>query len=803
MTHAGPGAPTGLIDRPMAARVPGTVHLDLQAAGAIPDPLLDRNEEHLHWIGLSDWSYTVPVTVDPAGFERVDLVFDGVDTVAEIRWDERLLGSAANMHRPHRFDITDLIGPTPGRLRVDLRSPVQAALDSQDRFGVYPHTEHHPYNQLRKMACNFGWDWGPDVATVGLWRPVRIECWSVARLAAVRPSTGLGPGGGRLRLDVDLEWAGAGDCRLTATVAGVRVETSVPAGTRTVRLDLEVPEAEPWWPRSLGPQPLYEVTIDLATDQGLALDRTRRMVGFRTVLVDTTPDQSGSRWAILVNDTPVWVRGANWIPDDVFPCRVGPERYRERIEQACEAGIDLLRVWGGGIYESDDFYEVCDRLGVMVWQDFLFSCAAYPEHDELTTEIEAEVRAAIDRLMGHPSLVLWNGNNENLWGRLDWGWEEPLAGRPWGAGYYYDLLPRLLGELDPDRPYIPGSPYSSPHLSTIHPNDPRHGVMHIWDVWNTRDYPGYRDYDPGFVAEFGFQGPPTWATLVEALGDERLDPDSPGLAHRQKAADGMRKLHRGLEAHFRAPETFDDWHFLTQLNQARAVSTGIEWFRSRHRCSGSVMWQLNDCWPVISWAAVDGGGRKKPLWYALRRAYADRLVTIQPEGDGLNAVLHNLGGETWSAETRIRRVGADGRVLADETHTVEAPPGALIHLPIGPDLARPRDETAELLVADVGGLRSIWTWVPDHGLRLPPGRIEVAAEERGEGVVVTVRAETIVRDLCLFVDRIDGRAEVDEMLVTLLPGETQDFVVSGVGSDSISRLTEKPVLRHLEDSLSP
>lgn len=318
----------------------------------------------------------------------------------------------------------------------------------------------------------------------------------------------------------------------------------------------------------------------------------------------------------------------NWIPEDVFPSRVTPERYRRRLEQAAAAGVDLVRVWGGGIYEDRAFYDICDELGLMVWQDFPFACAAYPEGEPLRSEIEAEARENVVRLMPHPSLVLWNGNNENLWGFKDWDWEPALAGASWGEAYYLDLLPRITAETDPTRPYWAGSPWSGSW--EVHPNDPGHGTAHSWDVWNREDYTGYLNEVPRFVAEFGWQAPPAYATLRRALSDRPLTPDSPGMLHHQKAEDGNGKLDRGLAHHFAPPADFDTWHYLTQLNQARAVATGVEHWRSHWpRCAGTILWQLNDCWPVTSWAAIDGDGREKPLYHELKRLYADRLLTLQ------------------------------------------------------------------------------------------------------------------------------------------------------------------------------
>ncbi len=249
---------------------------------------------------------------------------------------------------------------------------------------------------------------------------------------------------------------------------------------------------------------------------------------------------------------------------------------------------------------------------------------------------------------------MWNGNNENLWGHEDWGWKAELGDLTWGRGYYLDVLPRLLARLDPTRPYSPGSPWSFDE--SRHPNDPDHGTMHVWDVWNREDYTVYRDYRPRFVSEFGYQGPPSWATLTRSLHDEDLGPDSPGMRAHQKAEGGDLKLARGIAPHLPVPADpvadIEDWHWAMQLQQAHAVAFGIEHFRSWHpRCAGTVVWQLNDCWPVTSWAAVDGDGRRKPLWFALRQAYADRVLTIQPRDGGLALVAGNDTDERWTVRS--------------------------------------------------------------------------------------------------------------------------------------------------------
>ncbi|GLW48290.1 beta-mannosidase [Streptomyces sp. NBRC 14336] len=752
--------------KPLPAAVPGCVHTDLLAAGVVPDPFLGRNETEVAWVGRRDWTYERDLDA-ASGAEQTDLVFDGLDTVAEVLLDGRLLGRTRNMHRSYRFDVTGLAG----RLSVRFRSAYAEAEAVRDRLGERPAAYAEPFAYLRKMACSFGWDWGPTLVTAGIWRPVRLEHWSTARISRVRPLVTVEPGLGRVELAVDVERTRV-EAPLTveASAGGVRARAEVDGARGTVHLD--VPSPRLWWPRGYGEQALYDVELTLLHGDE-PLDVWRRRVGFRSVDLDRSPDAHGTGFTFVVNGERLFARGVNWIPDDVFPSRVTRDRYRERLGQAAEAGVDLVRVWGGGIYESEDFYDACDELGLMVWQDFPFACAAYPEEQPLRGEVEAEARENVVRLMPHPSLVLWNGNNENLWGFWDWGWEERLAGESWGEGYYLGVLPRVVAELDPTRPYTAGSPWSGSWER--HPNDPAHGTHHSWEVWNREDYTRYRADVPRFTAEFGWQAPPAWATLRRALPGEVLAPDSPGMLHHQKAADGNGKLRRGLERHFAFPEgDFDRWHYLTQVNQARAVATGVEHWRSHWPvCAGTVLWQLNDCWPVTSWAAIDGDGRPKPLYFELRRLYADRLLTLRPEEGGLVLAAVNQGAGVWSVEVRLRRMSVDGAVLGEASVPVVAGRRAVGLVAVPRELVPAGAK--EFLVADADGLRALRFPAPDREIPYPRPEFEVAVVPGG----VRVTARTLVRDLLLQADRLDPDARADRGLVTLLPGEEVTIGVSG------------------------
>ncbi|RDH96840.1 beta-mannosidase [Curtobacterium sp. AG1037] len=817
---------------PVEAVVPGCVHTDLLHAGWIPDPFDGDGEAATQWIGDTVWRYRRTFTWDGTSAEhrdgtntaeRHDLVAEGLDTLATIELNGLVVGTTANQHRSYRFPVGHLLRPGDNELVVTFDAPVPAAVRlSEQHGGELPHVNHHPYNALRKNASNFGWDWGVDVATSGIWRSIGIESWTGVRIASVRPLVDVDGSTGVLTAHVDVEHAGTSggfrqhigsapqvaasastglEARITVSGHGTSVTGSGPvtggraAGSAAVRLEL--PDVAVWWPRGHGEQPLYDVRVEVGDDVWTG------RVGFRTVTLDTSADAGGAPFLLRVNDEPVIVRGANWIPDHAYLTEMTPERYAERIDDAVEANVNLLRIWGGGIYESDDLYDRCDELGVLVWQDFLFACAAYAEEPWLADEVEPEVREAVTRLSPHPSLVVWNGNNENLVAYAEWGWRPSLVGRTWGNGYYRSLLPAVVAELDPTRPYTPGSPFSFDEY--LHPNDDRNGSVHIWDVWNTKDYTAYADWHPRFVAEFGYQGPPAWSTLTAVVHDEPLDSDGHEMLVHQKAHEGNRKLADGMRGHLPEPRSIEDWHWAAQLNQAHAIRFGMDWFRSRTPDNtGMVVWQLNDDWPVVSWALVDHAGHRKPVWYAVRQAYQPVLATVQPseEGTGTEVVVVNAGAGAVTDDLVVERRSFDGTVLASTSTSVKVAPADAVRVPLPVEVGRSEDPAGEVLVVTgtASGRRvHDLAEVVDQRLARRPFTTEV--ERTDDGARVTVTATGYVRDLSLFPDRLVSTARVDDGLVSLLPGEHVVFTVTRAAGIDADALVGPLVLRHAGDLL--
>ena len=867
------------------ATVPGEAALDLLNAGLIDEPFDGDNETRQQWIGDIDWRFTCTFDWHDDGATRHDLVAGGLDTVADLRLNGRPVGHTENCHRSYRWDVRDLLHEGGNTLEVVFASPVRESDRREQELGYLPHTEHHAFNQLRKPSYSFGWDWGIDVANAGIWRPIGIESWSGVRFAAVRPLVDVDRrGNGVLTVEVEIEREGAGRVmsagdshRQTAVAVAVAVRghgadvtgsVVVKPGTTRAAVILDVDDVERWWPLGYGEQPLYDVDVTAsvtAGTDGVPVDRPSDAapqaawsgrVGFRTVRVDTAADDEGRPFQIYVNDVPVHARGYNWIPDDAYISRVSHADYERGVRDLVESNSNMVRVWGGGIYESDDLYDLCDERGVMVWQDFMLACAAYGEDAFTKAEIEAEAREHINRLACHPSLVVWNGSNENYVAHAEWGGNKQAvraddlpAGeygygqKPWGEAYYREVFPALLAELDPTRVYIESSPMSfTPYTAANLDTD---GTMHIWDVWNRVDYRKYAEYRPRFADEFGYQAPPAWSTLTGAVHDELLDPFGTQMLVHQKASGGNIKLARGMRGHLTPGHINDvsanadgtrnwliptdtwadieDWHWACQLQQAQAIRFGVEYMRSIEPVNaGALIWQLNDDWPVVSWAAVDFNGHRKPLWYASRDFFTPRLATIQPRISAQAREDHNWEGvdvatydhlalavlndtrEAVATTWTVRRMTLGGETLAEGSFEVALGPVDHRDVPLPADLAAFGDPANEILVAtpadpSLGFARTVYNpaEVIDQNLSADP--VTVAVEATGDGYDLTVSAKAYARDVFCMVDKVDPQARIDGGLVTLLPGESVTWHVACGAVADPSAFAAAKVMRSAND----
>jgi len=762
---------------PYEASVPGCVHDALLAAGAIPDPDSPGGEEAQAFIGRTDWTWKATIEVDEALLKEshVALVFDSVDTVGDVLLNGERVGETASQFVPCRFDVRSQLRPGRNELVVELRGTLREAERLEAEHGERPVNADGawgPYSQLRKSACNFGWDWGPCCPTCGFAGDVRIEAWSGPRITAIRPHVlSIEDGSAHLAVDVDVEHAGENVTR-HLVVRGPDGKT-LAATSGAGRLEVELDDPPLWWPRGFGDQAL--VTLDIRLDDG---DACSVRTGIRTAEIDQGTDEG---FTIRVNGVPVFCRGANWIPSRLFPHAQTMEDVRPLLEAACEANMNMIRVWGGGLYEPDWFHALCDELGLMVWQDFMFACATYPEHDEFKALVEEEARTQVARLSSHPSIVLWCGGNEDILAWHGWGWRERLAeGTAWGLHYWERLLPSVCGELDPTRPYWVESPYSGSTMCD--PNDPDRGDRHTWDC----KIEGYRDLVPRFVSEFGHQGPPTGRSIEEALR-RPLDACRPvDLATRQRAWGGDQvQYDTHLEGWFGpdlASGPFEAWMWATQLLQARAMFIGCTWLRANTpRCSGALIWQLNDVWTGHSWSLLDVHHRRKPVFHAVRRAFAPDLLAIEPVDGLLSVVLVNDSPEAIEHEARIARVGFDGSLREETTCALSAPAhGGRCVLPVPDDIAPPGDGTRELLVVTMLDKAAHWFFARDIELDYPECSLALDIEQQGSSAAIGLRAGSLVRDFWIRADAIGPEATVDDGMFTMLPGEHAQVTMHGI-----------------------
>lgn len=770
----------------LKAEVPGSVHTDLIAANLIRDISIDGKESDQQWLWKTDVTYRTRVSKVPSS-GTVELVFYGIDTVADIYVNGKKKSSVKNMHRTHVVNVTEEIQMGDIDVEVRIHAPLNDAEKHVAELGLYPRPYDMPYNYQRKMACSYGWDWGPITISSGLWKDVELRIWNRAHLDEVGVNTSI-------ERNVPVI---SGNFKVVGNANETDVRISIFDGKNIIKTfdvaasagrfnDVEVEKADLWWPRGRGDQKMYHCAIELIED-GEVIDSTERRIGFRKVELDTSDIGEDQLFALRVNGERLWIRGANWIPDDPFPTRVTLDRYRQRLNDMLEVGITGIRIWGGGIYESEDFYNLCDEEGIVVWQDFLFACAAYPETSDMFVEVEREVSEAALRLESHPSLIIWCGGNECIEGFQYWGWPPLLDGKPWGETFYRKTIPTVLSGIDKSRPYIPGSPFST-HSDDV--KSFQSGTNHIWDVWNERGYERYEEYSPAFAAEFGFNGPGSWLMLTRAIGKDNLDSRDPDLAIHQKAFDGMDKIAAGLLRELKNPPVEGHaWYFAAQLLQARAVQTGLKHFRSLYeRCSGTILWQFNDMWPAISWAVLDYTGHRKLAWYAMQEAYRPRAVILTRPDFQMPLTLINDTAEAWNTPVELSLINSKGEVIENASVNLEVEPYSSKRFDTHALLPSLKDaDNLTFVCVDAGGIRTARRASMEPAEGVLPNNITSSIEVYGNFARVTVSSNHFVHELCLMPEILVEGARVDKQFVALLPGEATIFEIKAPTSLEILR----------------
>lgn len=802
----------------MPATVPGDVHLDLLANKKIPDPFYRDNGSSLQWIEKAGWEYQVVFQATPALLARshVDLVFNALDAVCQVTLNGVQILSANNMFRIWRIPARAHLHTGSNTLHVVFPSPIDAAAAAatSDPFRLSSKTEDKTY--VRKAAYEYGWDWGPRFVTSGIWRPVELEAWDKVRIAefAVRQRD-VSREVAHLDAEVEIEAANDGPAKVNLSYddngrpVTIAVTMNVHAGMNVIDLPVEIRQPKLWYPAGYGDQPLYEFTAQVGIGSQAAASRTVR-TGLRSIELRRQLDQSGRSFEFVVNGIPVFAKGANVIPFDSFPNRVTSAGQRQILEAARDANMNMIRVWGGGYYENDEFYEICDELGLMVWQDFMFGNDWQPGTYAFKQNIEAEAEDQVRRLRNHPSIVLWCGNNETEMA-FNWGprpslpadvrlliWQDYLT-------EFSGILPGVVARLDAETPYWPSSPSSDYEaVSPIFHS----GDEHIWDVWHGLvPFSTYETHHPRFVTEFGFQSFPEMRT-IEAFTEpaDRSSIFTPVMLAHQKNADGNSIIQQYMQRDYPAPKDFASFLYVSQVLQAEGIKIGAEYFRrSRPETMGALFWQLNDCWPVASWSSIDYFGRWKALQYYARRFFTPVLVSPQLESGSVKIYIVSDKTASISARLRVRLMDFDGKVLLDESNAVDVAPLAskvYLNWPLKKlSDAGGADTSRVVVVADLmaGGSeisRNLLYLAPVKDIHLRQAQLRV--ESSGAKGIYTIRITSPVLARSVYLSFGDLDVKLSDNYFDLLPGETAD--IQAQSSATLDALRKQMAVISLRDA---
>jgi len=801
----------------LAAEVPGCIHTDLLRHALIEDPYYRTNSTEMEWIDRRDWEYrtTFEVARELLEREHLELVFEGVDTYANIYLNDALILQTDNYFLEWSVSVKSLLQKGENTLRVHFYPAMERGLEKLQ-------ATDHPMNKIplnsnimgglsekknafftRKPGYQFGWDWTHKFVSVGLRSPVRIRAWDAARIEQVQV----------IQHELSDDQAQlTGICSVLASEAGMatvqlvnpvdetpyataRVELQ--PGENQIRLPFVIEQPRRWWTNGLGEAHLYPLSFRLNW-KGHEVARQEERIGLRTVRLVREPDMLGQTFYFELNGVPVFMKGANYIPQDNFLNRVTEADYEALIRSVVDANMNMIRVWGGGIYEQDRFYELCDEAGILVWQDFMFGGGVmYPATDDYLDNVSREVEQQIKRLRNHPSIALWCGNNEVYEALKNWGWARHFTEAEWDriwSDYYRlfnEVIPELVGTFDPRRDYWPSSPLSD--WDEVAMWDGFAGDIHYWDIWffnapfektNTRH--------GRFNSEYGFQSFPEMATIRKFSRAEDWDIDSEVMRHRQKSYVGNQQIRNYMEMYYQVPDEFAHFVYLSQVLQAYGVERSIENHRKHMPvCMGSLYWQLNDCWPAISWASLDYYQRWKALHYRVREAFKP-VITVPERQDGLVNV-YVVSDRLSPAEVTLEMSLMDfsgNRFWDERVDTTLLPNNSRSYFTIAQDeLLGGHDPATVMLVIEVKQGdelldQGILYFERPKNLHLPTAEIDIEVREDEAGTFLRLRADQLAKDVHL--SMAAGEAFFGDNYFDLLPGATYDVRIEVDGDPAIT-----------------
>lgn len=739
--------------------LPGDGVSALAKAGVIPDPYWGRNEYDCRWVSERDWVARRSFVHDGSA---AALVVDGLDTVAEVRLNGVLVLSAANVHRRWRVDVSASLRKGENVVEIHFRSPVREALARAARMPFpIPYQQVNGAiafnNMLRKQQCDFGWDWNIALGIFGVSGGVRLE--PVApRIADIVVTQAHRAGVAEVTLAVEAE----GLAEVTGRLCGVEATAAVRNGV--ARLTLTIPNPKLWWPAGQGAQVLHDLVV---TGGGATANRR---IGLREMRLVSEPDAAGRSFGVQVNGRAVFAKGANWIPADALFGRITPDAVRGLLQSAVDANMNMIRIWGGGRYEPDWFYDLCDELGLMVWQDFMFACHLYPSTPEFLAEVDAEVRDVVGRINHHACLAVWCGDNE-LIGALTWFPESRKDRDRYLVNY--DRLNRTveaaLHSVLPGANWWPSSPSPGPLAFGDAWHDDSSGDMHFWSVWHEgKDFDHYRDVSPRFCSEFGFQSYPSLSAIRRFADEADWNIAAPVMESHQKNPGGNARIAETMFRYFRFPVDFPNLVYVSQVQQALAIKTAVTHWRSlKPHCQGTLYWQLNDTWPVCSWSSLDHGGNWKLLHHMAARFYAPVMVTAVPQDGGTLLRAVNDRPEAVKITVTANAAAMDGSTRKLGEATVTVGPDAAVQVMALPHDALRTDEVLAFVWSGGSAGGDVHAPKPWKAYELLPSGLTADIKRDGDVWKLTLQVKALAPFVAVE-SEVPGRFSTNA--VTMFPG---------------------------------
>jgi beta-mannosidase len=774
----------------LPAEVPGTVHTDLLATGNIEDPFYRDNEEKLQWIENETWLYQTSFDLDEEFLEKQNLriVFEGLDTYAEVKLNGQHLLTADNMFRNWKADIKPFALAKKNLLEI-IFTPAVTEDSIKDTKMNYRLPDIRGFS--RKAPYQYGWDWGPRFVTCGIWRPVKIEGWDEMKIENVQivqkvvndkkaeidfvvnietnPDRISNP----VRVEVEINYKGN---------MLVKQQTEFIFEQNKISIPITINSPNLWWCNGLGDPNLYDFELSIISENNI-LDQKTGHFGIREIELVREKDATGESFYFKLNGQLVFMKGANYIPMDNFTSRVAKEDYLKLINSAVDANMNMLRVWGGGIYEEDIFYDLCDEKGILVWQDFMFACNMYPGDPAFLENVKQEAEDNIIRLRNHPSIALWCGNNEVDEGWHNWGWQKSLgyskedSTEVWNnyKAVFHEILPEAIQKLDPARAYHP----SSPTIGWGHEESRQIGDAHYWGVWwGEEPFEIYKERVGRFMSEYGFQGMPEFSTIETFTLPEDREIGSDIMQVHQKHPRGTELIQTYMERDYKIPEAFEDYIYVSQLLQAEGIRIALEAHRrAMPHCMGSLYWQLNDCWPVTSWASLDYYGKWKALHYFAKDAFAETLISPVIEDDALNVYVISDKTKNYNATLELKLMDFEGNILwnLNDEITIKALASEVAFSMSLPKLLKNHNPSSVVFVAEVLSgseqiCRNLLYFEKVKDLQLPKADPEVKVAKVGESYKLNITSEKLIKNLYLELPGAEGR--FDKNFFDVLPGDS-------------------------------